>query len=417
MSSSYRKFYVALGAGALLGMTSRAPAANWQLLPRIEAGGTYNDNYRMAESPYPKLSVYGPYIDASVDAALISPRAKLDIVPRVHATYFPSDTADQSTNEYLDIDGDYRGLRSELKGVAQYSNESVIYSELLSPTFAGVGLGQQVGGVYGRVGVRNRRTMERVVPEYIYDLTQRTHLDLQAQYQHVTFGKTLFQQVGFTSYTGRLGAIYDATQRSKLSVTGVASRFMPQRGGFNTNRYGMNFQWAMSESQIMHTYLRVGASRVQANTNVGTVSTTGFAGGAGVEWKYQITEVVLDVIRDFTPSSVGSEVVSDQVRFRILHAFKPRFSGLFSARAVRLSGVSTRIGTAVQGEKYLAAELGAEYQVTMSSRIEATYDYTWQEFAGEPHAASNAVTLDFVYQPLSQYEPLPEFTGIPKQEP
>ncbi len=127
MSSSSRNFYVVLGAGAaLLGLSSRAAATNWELLPRIESGGTYNDNYRMATSPADTLQVYGPFIDAQLDANLLSARGNFEIVPRIYATYFPSDTADQSTNEFLDMDGNYKWLRSDLKGLAEYSNETVI---------------------------------------------------------------------------------------------------------------------------------------------------------------------------------------------------------------------------------------------------------------------------------------------------
>src|SRR5512146_1954081 len=99
MSSSCRKLYVALGAGALLGLGhGSSRAANWELLPRIEGGGTYNDNYRMAEGNADKLQVYGPYVDAQFAADLISQTSKLEIVPRVHSTFFPPDHADQSTD-------------------------------------------------------------------------------------------------------------------------------------------------------------------------------------------------------------------------------------------------------------------------------------------------------------------------------
>ena len=56
MSSTCRKLCVALGAGALLG-AGASSAANWEYLPRLEVGGTYNDNYRMAEGGAPKLQV------------------------------------------------------------------------------------------------------------------------------------------------------------------------------------------------------------------------------------------------------------------------------------------------------------------------------------------------------------------------
>ena len=415
MSSSYRKLYVALGAGALLGVGSGAcGAANWEFLPRLEGGATYNDNYRMAEIPSEKQMVYGPYIDAQLAADLISPRGHLDIVPRVVSNYYPNDTADNATNEYLDIDGDYTGLRSELKGVAQYYNATTIFSELPPATFPGVNLGQVVGGATGRVTFRNREQFARIAPEYLYDLTQRTHLDLQADVQHASFGKSLIQQYGYDNYTGRGGLLFDLTPRSKLAVRGVYSRFTPQVGS-NTNRYGVEFQWSRRNSQIMQTYVRFGANRLAAQTAQGTINSNGFTGGAGVQWNFQVTQVVIDALRELTPSDAGSVITNDELRFRVLHAFEPRFSGFFGARALRVRGASNKPGLAIQGEDYVTGEMGVEYQVSLNFRVQGTYTLTWQQFQGEPSAESNAVGLAFIYQPLSQYQPLPEFTGIPRE--
>ncbi|MBW4051994.1 MAG: hypothetical protein HIU85_11115 [Proteobacteria bacterium] len=415
MSSSYRSFYVVLGAGALIGLVSRTSAANWEWLPRIEAGGTYNDNYRLADSSAGKVQVYGPYIDAQLAADLLSPRSELDIVPRVVSSYYPSDSADSSTNEYLDVNGAYRGLRSHFKGAARFSDETIIDSELLPAAFPGVALGQAVSASTGRVAFHNRRELERLMPQYTYDLTQRTHLRLSGQYEHASFSHSLFQQVGYQDYYGKVGMSFDVTPRSALEVSGVAARFLPQVGGHDTNRYGVDLQWNTQESQVMQAYLRLGASRLQAQTTFGTVSSNGVTGGAGVEWRYQITEVVLDVMRNLSPSDAGAEVVSDEARFRILHAFRPLLSGFFAARAVRVRGSSSQVPLTIDGEDYFTGEVGLIYQITMSWRVQGTYDYIWQRFQTSPSAASNAVTFSFVYQPLSRYEPLPEFTGIPRE--
>lgn len=414
MSSSYRRLYAVLGAGALIGLTAEAPAENWNFLPRIEVGGTYNDNFRLAQDSADKAAVYGPYIDASFNASLLSQLSKLEIVPRVHSTYFPSDTADESTDGYLDIDGEHKTLKSDYTLQAHYANESVIYSELLPATFPGVALGQVVGGTSGRVATRNRRQLEQVTPAFTHDLTQRSHLDLEGKFDHATFSKSQLQQVGFTNYGGMAGWHYDVTPREDIRINGIASRFLPERGGHDTNRYGAEFQWDTQPTEIMRFYARVGAQRTEAKTSVGTIGATGVTGGAGVVWNYPLTQVVLDVLRGISPSSAGAEVTDDEVRFRLLHAFRPRFSGYVAFRGVRLRGASSQLALAVQGEDYVAAESGVEYQITESYRIALAYDYIWQRFQGEANAASNAARLALIYQPLNRFEPLPEFTGIPQ---
>ena len=434
MSSSSRKLYVALGAGALLGLAPGARADNWEFLPRIEAGGMYNDNYRLAEGQAGKVKVYGPYIDAQFSANLLSQTTKLEFVPRVHSTFFPGDHADQSTDGYLDIDWDHKTLRSDFSGVAQYANETVIYSELPAATFLGTGLGQPTTGVSGRVSVHNRRHFERLAPMYKYDMTQRTHLNLNADLQHASYDQALIQQTGYSNYAAGAGVGFDVSPRSVLTVTGVGAHFVPT-GGHDTNHYGVNLEWDLRQSQIARFYARVGVDRAnaqvmmtntvvsgplsgpvaQVTTTTSTVSTTGANGGIGVDLRYQVTEVTIDALRALTPSAEGAVVTDDELRFRVLHAFQPRFSGFLGARGMRLRGVSNKAGLVVQGEDYATAEAGFDFQITQSYRIEGKYGYIWQRFPGEPTAASNAVGLAIIYQPLSRFEPLPQLTGIPQE--
>jgi hypothetical protein len=415
MSSSCRKLYVTLGAGALIGLAPGARADNWEFLPRIEVGGNYNDNYRMAVDSADALKVYGPYIDAQLNADWLSPRSKFEIIPRVRSDDFPTDHADQSTDGYLTLDGEYKTLRSDFSGIAQYSNETVIYSELLPATFPTVGLGEVVGGVSGLVSVRNRRQLERVTPNEIYELTPRTHLNLNADVERASFQRNLIDQTGFTNYMGSAGLGFDVSQRSVFTVSGLADHFVPQLGGQNTNRYGVNLQWDLTQSEITHFYARVGASHTEAQTPVGSVSNNGLTGGAGAVLRYQVTEVTVDALRDFAPSAAGAVVITDQVRFRVLHAFQPLLSGFVGANWYRQRGQTSQAVFAITGEDYIAAEAGADYQLSQNYRLEGTYSLTWQRFQGEPSAASNAIGLAIIYQPFSRYEPLPEFRGIPKE--
>ena len=439
MSSSCRRLYAAIGAGALVGLgPALARADNWELLPRVELGGTYNDNYRLANTPAEELQVYGPYLDAQLDMQLVSPTSKLQIVPRVRTDYYPTDHEDQSTDGFLDIDWDTKTLRSDFSGVATYANETVIMSELLPATFPGVALGQVVAGESGIVTFHDREQLAHVAPVYTYDFTQRAHLNLQGAYDHATFSQSQIQQVGYDNYSGQVGILYNVTQLSTLSLNGVGSRFVPQEGSGATTTYGVNAQWDLVRSQIAHFYARLGDNRSRSDvtttttvtnppirrglpptvtqvTTSGVVTTNGVTGGVGMELRYQVTELTVDFLRSLSPSDVGAQVVHNELRFRLLHAFAPRFSGFLAARAIRLRSSSSHAGLTITGEDYMTAETGVDYQVTESFRVEAKYDLMWQRFQGTPSASSNAVGLSVIYQPLSRYEPLPEFTGIPQE--
>jgi hypothetical protein len=157
--------------------------------------------------------------------------------------------------------------------------------------------------------------------------------------------------------------------------------------------------------------------RTQAQTaSVGTVSNNGVTGGIGVDLRYQVTEVTIDALRSLIPTSEGVVMTDQELRFRVLRAFYPRFSGFLGVRGMRLSGTSGQAALRVTSENYATAEAGVDYQFSQNYRMECAYDFAWQQFPDTPTATSNAVRVAVIYQPLSRYEPLPEFTGIPPQE-
>jgi hypothetical protein len=402
-----------LAAVAALGGVQVAHSSNWDFNPRVELGGLYNDNYRLAEDAADKVHVGGALLDASVGIRLLTQTSEIALVPRITSNYFPSDTADDSTNGYLDLHGDHKTLKGDYAVVAQYANEEVLFSELLPATFPGVGLGQIVGSGGGRVTSFNRRELERVAPTMTYDFTPRHHLHLNAEYIHASYDKNLFEQVGFQNFQLQAGLGYDLSQKTTFTGTLIGTRYEPV-GTNATNGYGFQADLSLHPTQIMRYYVRLGALHSEALLPGGNVGNTSVTGGAGVSWTYQITQIVLDGLRDVSPSSLGAVQNHTELRFRVNRALRPRLSGFVGARAIRLRGA---VGgpIAIQGSDYVAATGGMEYQVTRNYRLAGEYDYTWQSFQGEPHAASNAVMLSIIYQPPSRYEPLPDLYGIPRQ--
>ncbi len=408
-----RAAVAAVLASIALGGAKVAHSANWDFNPRIELATLYNDNYRLAEPDTPdRVHAWGPTLDASLGMRLLSPTTEFSLVPRVTSNYFPDDTADDSTNGYLDLNAKGKGLKSQYGIAAQYANEEVISSELLPGGFPGVGLGEIVGTGSGRVSVRNRRELENVAPTFTYDFTPRYHLHLDADYLHASYSKSLFEQVGFQNYQLQAGLAYDLSQQTTFTGTLIGTRYDPAIGSQPTNGYGLQAEMAFHPTQIIQYYVRLGAQRSQADVNGGSIANTSVTGGAGVSWTYQITQFVLDAVRGVEPTSAGQVENHTEVRFRVIRAFEPRFSGFIGARALRLRGA---VGGPlnIQGDDYFAGTAGLQYELTRSYRLAGEYDYIWQRFQGEPRAASNAFTLSIIYQPLSKFEPIPDLNGLP----
>jgi hypothetical protein len=439
MSSSFRNG--ALLAGAMLAGVlvppDKARASNWEFEPRVEVGGLYNDNYRLIEHNQPEVQAYGLLADVAMGFSLIDQRSELDIVPRVHSTFFPDDHEDQSTDGYLNVTGNMKTQKASYGGTFMYANETVLSSELLAADFPGVGLGEVQGEANGRVTIHNRRQLEQVAPKMTYDFSPRWHLNLNGMFENASFSNNLsaqqqqpqYVQVGFKDVYGSAGMQYDITQRQDLIFSLSGARFMPDKATVSgtgatvnnnttdTDRFALEAQWDAKPSTTMQTYVRLGLNQVHANTAVhGDINKTLLVGGAGVVWTYQLSQYIVDAVRDLSPSSAGAVVEHDELRFRFLRALQPRLYGVLAARAVRVRGASQTI-LGVQGSDYAAASVALQYQITQSYRLAGEYAYTWQHFQGEPYAASNGITLSVIWEPRSRYKPLPNYNALPLDRP
>jgi hypothetical protein len=414
-------------AGATLSCAVLAPgrahAGNWDFNPRVEVGAEYDDNYRLAPNTQPKIPAYGSIADVSFAERLVDPRYEFDISPRVHNTFFPDDHTDQSTDGYLDLSGHYNTQRATFGGLVSYSNETVIASELLSASFAGQGLGQTTGEETGLVSFHNRRVLERFLPNMTYDFSPRWHLKADGEYENASFShnfieqqgvsSNFFEQQGFKDYYGKAGLQYDFSQRYDLLTSLVGAKFLPDGSPTTTERYGAEWLFEARPNQILQYYARVGVNEVHAHTLVdGNINKTLVVGGAGASWTYQTSQYTVDAIRDLSASAGGAVVQHEEVRGRVLKALAPRLYTVVAARYVRVRGASNTI-LGIVGSDYTAASAALQYQITRNYRLSGEYDYTWQHFQGEPRSQSNAVTVSIIWQPLSRYNPVPDYNRLP----
>jgi hypothetical protein len=414
MSLSFRNLAGATLASAAM-LASKAHAGDWDFNPRIELGGQ------------PKVPAYGSMADVSLTERLIDPRYEFDISPHLHNTFFPDDHTDQSTDGYLDLSGNYHTERATYGGLLTYANETVISSELLTASFPGEGLGQTTGEETGLVSVHNRRQLERFAPTYTYDFSQRLHLKTQGEYENASFSHNIVQQQagtnlliaqqGFKDYYGKAGIQYDFSQRYDLVSSLVASKYLPDDQPTDTDRYGIEEQFEAKPNQVMQWYARLGVDEIHANTLVdGNIDKTLVVGGAGITWTYQVAQYTMDAIRDLSASAGGAVVQHDELRGRVLKALTPRLYTIVAARYARVRGASQTI-LGIVGSDYTAASAALQYQITQNYRLAGEYDYTWQRFEGEPSSKSNGIMISVIWQPLSRYNPVPNFNLLQLDRP
>jgi hypothetical protein len=388
------------GAVALACAASSAHAQAWVFDPRVEVGAVYDDNYRLTDQPGQEIEVAGGAVDVSLGMHADTQTTTFGITPRIHSTFL-NESSEEATEYYLDGIAAKKTQRLDTKFSASFADESVVSSELPAADFPDLDLGQTTSGDTGVVTFRNRRRLIVAEPSLAWDWTERRHLTADLQYVDTSFDSQFFEQVGYKTWTGTGGLLFNRTQRSTVWFTVAQQKYSPEDSSPDTDTTIASMEYRTSTTQIASFYVRVGAghSTRDAFGTQPSISSTSFNGGIGARWTLQTTQVVLDALRSTSPSSVGAVVNRDEARFRVTHQFDPRFSGYLAARGIRTHGLTNEVNT-VRDRDYATGAVGFEWRASRQYSIRGAYTYSWQKYQFAPQdAVSNGVNLSVVYEP------------------
>ncbi len=406
--SGRRSGTVVAGAVVLMIGATASRSATWQFNPRVELGGTYDDNYLLAEVPEQETAVAGPFIDAQLELQAQTALSTLTIDPEVHATLYPGHAEDQSIDGYLNVLDQIQTQRSQTRLQGTYSDQTIAAADLLPATFPGLSLGEPVVAESGYVEQLERQQTVHLFPSTSYQWSERDHLDLSADYYRAWFSSSVPDQVGFQSFAGAVGMDYDATPRSTLSVRGQYVYFEPQGDTPSARHGGLDGEWDFKQTSILSFYVRAGAGVTEGPvTAARDISVTDFEGGIGARWTLQVTEIVVDVMRTAVPSSFGILVNEDEARFRVTRRLTQKLAGFIALRGLYTSEAVTSI-TSVPARSYATGSAGIEWRLTHDFSLDASYTYSWQKYSQDPlrsFADSNGVGLSVVYEPHREERP------------
>lgn len=377
-----------------------AYAADWNVDPKIVLQYEYDDNNRMTIVPEQEISVSGALLDAQVAVSAATPRTTFSLTPRVRASKYPDEEDDEITDASLGIEWDYRGQRSIAALGLDYSQRTI-----LGRYFAGDpgpddgGLGEPGPGTgSGRTADPTDRNEFRARPSFGVILTERTSMLFRAGYLDTEFDdQVVNDRVNFTNTDAAVGLRFRTTPQADVTVFAGASRYEPEDRPESDSQYA-SVEWSKAVSEVSKVYVRGGANRVKSDDVLASDWETGFSGGAGVQWSFEVTELLLDYNRYVDPSASGQVVDRDQLRFQLLRRFSDRTNLKLSARAIRDGKV--RSEETLETREFFAGGVEYEWRFTRPASLIAGYQYTWREFEDDPtDADSNRFYLGVRYQP------------------
>jgi hypothetical protein len=391
---------IQLGVALVLaGFAGGAHAADWLIEPRVDLNYESNDNNRMSAVPGDEISVSGAELDARLTMTARMPRSSFRVVPRIRATKYPDEPDDETTNGYLQMRWDYGGIKSLTRVKLDYAHRTVLGRYFPEGASDDGGLGNPDPGTgTGDTTFPTDQDDFKFRPEFSIDLTERTAFIARLGYQNVDFEEQeLNDRVSFTDTGGALGLQFRTSPTARLSVTAGASLYEPDTD-FDTDAQTVNVTWANQISEVSKYYVSGGASRVKTDNALNSDWQSGFNGGAGVQWQFEVTELFLEFNHYVDPSSSGRMINRDQLRFEWNRKFSDRTGLEIAARAVRDGDVGDL--DILVTKEYFAGSVAYEWRFLQSTSMQVGYEYSWRKYEDDPNdAASNRVFLGVSYQP------------------
>ncbi len=391
----------ALSSGVALAGLATMPlfAADWEISPKIQAGGLYDDNYRLAPEEA-EIEVSGALADVQLEFQRATPVTEFTFTPRVRATYFPDDKEENSEDYFVLLDTMRRGQRYEAALRIDLADEDVVSSEQPGTDIDG-GLGEPGVGEGGLAIVRNRRQLISVAPSLSHEVSQRHSLVYDLRYIDVTFDDRIpGLQVPYIDGSVGFGWQWDASERSRLTSRLRGARYDIDDSPERSDAYSLEFEWGTDATQTTQTFVRLGAQNTDiVQAGGGRSDEVSWLGGVGLRWTGGLSLFFTDLTRTVSPSSSGTIVERDQLRLRLDRAITPRFSFYTGVRGIQDRSVDQTSG--YQGREYALGEIGAQWRVLQTLSMIVSVDYAWQEFRQAPDqdATSSGAMLTFLYEP------------------
>jgi hypothetical protein len=388
-----------VAAAGVFGVVGVAGAADWSFDPRITLNADYDDNNRLTHIPGDEIEVFGAEFDGQVDFIARTPRTDFRFVPRVRATFYPDDPDEETDSEFLTLDYEFRGQRHRGAINADYSRRETLGRYLPDDFDDGIGGDPGGGDDLGTSTERNVQNRLSVTPNISFEMTERSLLELGVGYLDVTFDEQVEgDREDYTSVSADAAYRYLLSETKSVALR-VRGRQYDPADDDATDSQAVEVEWANRLSETSQVYVRGGSNRVEEIDDFGKSDwNTGFTGGAGARWEFEVSELLFEVTRGLDPNSSGRLVARDELRLRYAHSVSPLTRLLVSVRGVKDG--STNSQDEFQERRFVTASLGFDWRMTRQFTLGGAYQYVWRSIEDEPEdAQSNRLFLGVTWEP------------------
>ena len=403
--------YLACVSAALA--ATQPTSAAWELVPDLELTVQSREN--------PRLNVDGSTETEDDDSATsmlfngrlamsnVSPRSELFVEPRIRTDAY-ADTADEEL-ESDDLFLDVRGTRRWQKGAAgvrgYFSQESILYSELLEAEPLDPNVDDPVAVDTGRL-VRFDQNRDRLTLAPFADLqiSERSSVVLEARYLDIAYdGERVSGRSDFTDTLFSAGVRRQIDDRNRATARLLISQFEADANQNVTDTIGVEGSFERVISDIWTFMLSTGLRRsdIEFRDPQGVLVDdvdTNFALSLGFRKRSDRSTLNFDVRRLIDPNSSGFLEQRDELRMSLRRQMSPTLTGGIAFRMID-SSVLGDINSS--NRDYARVDLNLEWALTRAWAVGVGYDMIYQKFEGQSRdATSNGIKVGVNYRGLSR---------------
>lgn len=376
-----------------------AVAAEMYVTPAASISAEADSNLDLERSN--NQTVEGYIADAAAVFGVATPNSTTTIRPRVDYRDYPSDSADDRLEEYLDLDSVYRSQRSKGSVYLGFERRDEFNAELNSAFYNDYGPAQPTSPETGRTFTGETRTSVILLPEYSYNLTPRVNAGASAIYQRLNYSPSnAVAAVDFDYYQGKLYLQWNLSQRTDLTVGGYGSKYQASHFNSRATAAGGTVSLDTNWTPLLST----GASLVYERTSIDTaiaapLKDTANPWGANFSaaYKTEINQFRMDAGRLITPSGGGGIYVNDRIQLQESRTFSPRLTLTGAVIATRNRGLTSNVSG--DDRTFVRGVVDVKWMMSPTIFVQGGYQYLRQKYEAESGGAVNdRIYIRFGYQ-------------------
>ena len=369
-----------------------ALCADRYFIPDINVGAEQHTNIDLTTSSN-KEALNGYAASAAGIFGMRTPRNVTEVRPRLEFSDYPDRDELRRTNKYLDFNSRYRSLRSEWEVVASFWEEDTLEAQRIEAEYDEFDPNDPSVDTPSRISlVTETRTRIQARPSYTYRFSERIGTEIEAFYQTVNFdSEGVDENVDYDYLLGRGSLLWSFTPRTGMGAGLYGAKFKANNADeVNAQGASLGFSHEWSQTFSGLASVNVEQTEVESGLTGEKERSTNTGIDMALQRRGQISMFRFNAGRTFTPSSIGSRIIVDQIRFQYTRNFRPRWNYSVAARGYR-SRRQGGEGESRDNRDYARLEAQLNWNMTRTLYIGGGYSYLWRKYVSDQDYADDHV--------------------------